>query len=915
MTDKVLGAFSRDRTMQPISALGRRVVTASFPVLAAVLWTIALIQIVRTDLGAWTTFATFLIGLALVIHLGIADRGQALILLLSVLVGISAVDYLAWRVEVINWSSWWLAVPLFVAETFGILHTLGFQYTIWPRAQPQLRATDDPTQKPIFILIPTVNEGTTILEPTLRGALKARRSYLVTYPHGQVSIVVCNDGYVAGAQNWRDVEVLAERMGVQCVTRTENGGAKAGNIENARHVVGATGDALIVIFDADQIAERDFLLKTIPPFADPTVGWVQTGQYYRNIDNPVARWANDQQALFYRVLCPGKSAQNAAFICGTNVVIRAAALDEIGGLPQDSITEDFAASIKLHPLWRSIFIPGVLATGLGPLTLRSYYNQQRRWAIGTLSTFRRHWREILLPGPDRLSIGQRIQYLLACTHYLSGMRDLIYIVTPLVFLLTGIPAVRGADLSSFFWHFLPYWLASQVAFWHAAWGKSSVRGIIAGFSSFPVLIGSLLTVLRGRQVGFTVTSKERGAEAAGAGGHVLAPHVLALAACILGLGAFVSFSRLREPALISAFWVVYTIALLLGALWLGVVDWLTARPTAHRIWSRAGQLLALPLRGALGVMPVVAVVALVTIFVAARTASAAVPASFVPRHETGVPFIGIALSSQLSDAHIEALEHRVGFSFSIVGRTQDIGDRFDRNWAARLAARGARPWITLNFRVPGAPAMNASLPAIANGLHDEALRRWARDLRDYAKPVYLTILQHVDRNWVLSSAVANGGIPQDVPRAWQHVRDVFRQEKALNVAWVWSPADPIHDSAYAPPLATIDVTLISLINYPDTHWVDPAKTLADLAAHYPKMPLFVEVSADGQPAQKADWLRKAGAAIAATPNVHAFLYHEGSPAPDARLADHLPWSLASDPLSLQAMRDAATTVSSPSRHR
>lgn len=909
MTVKELRAFSRDNAIQPISALRDRAVTASFPFLAVILWAIALIQIVRTDLGAWTTFAGFLIGLALIIQLGIANRRQALILLLSVLVGISAVDYLAWRAEVINWSSWWLALPLFVAETFGILHTLGFQYTIWPRAEPKIEAVEDATQKPIFILIPTVNEGTAILEPTLRGALKARRSYLVTYPHAQVSIVVCNDGFVAGSDNWQEVEALAERMGVQCVTRTDNGGAKAGNIENARQVVGATGDALIVIFDADQIAERDFLLKTIPPFADPSIGWVQTGQYYRNTDNPVARWANDQQALFYKVLCPGKSAQNAAFICGTNVVIRAAALDEIGGLPQNSITEDFAASIQLHPAWRSIFIPDALATGLGPLTLRSYYNQQRRWAIGTLSTFRSHWREILLPGYSKLSLGQRLQYLLACTHYLSGLRDLVYIVTPLAFLLTGIPAVRGADLSAFFWHFLPYWLASQLAFWYAAWGKSSVRGIIAGFSSFPVLIASLLTVLRGRQVGFIVTSKERSAES---DGHVLAPHVLALAACILGLVAFATFSRLREPALISAFWVVYTVALLSGALWLGVADWLTARPAAYRAWSRASHLFALPLRGVLRALPVVAVVALVMIFVVTRTASAAVPTSFVPRQDKGVPYMGIALSSQLPDAHIAELEQKVGFSFSIVGRTQDIGDRFDRDWAARLAARGARPWITLNFRVNGAPAMNASLPAIANGLHDAALRRWARDMRDYAKPIYLTILQHVDRNWALSSAVANGGIPQDVPRAWQHVRDVFQQEKALNVAWVWSPADPIHDSAYAPPASTIDVTLLSLINYPNTPWADPQKALAELTARYPKMPLFIEVSANGQPTQKADWLRKAGAAIAATPNVHAFLYHEGSPSPDAQLADHLPWSLASDPQSLQAMRDAAMTVGSRS---
>ena len=52
--------------------------------------------------------------------------------------------------------------------------------------------------------------------------------------------------------------------------------------------------------------------------------------------------------MFYNLLCPGKMLINSAFICGTNVVIRATALDEIGGLPQISVTEDFAASIALH---------------------------------------------------------------------------------------------------------------------------------------------------------------------------------------------------------------------------------------------------------------------------------------------------------------------------------------------------------------------------------------------------------------------------------------------------------------------------------------------------------------------------------------------------------------------------------------
>ena len=142
-----------------------------------------------------------------------------------------------------------------------------------------------------------------------------------------------------------------------------------------------------------------------------------------------------------------------------------------------------------------------------------------------------------------------------------------------------------------------------------------------------------------------------------------------------------------------------------------------------------------------------------------------------------------------------------------------VHDQFDTHWAKQLAAQHARPWITLQFGVFGPnqkPPLDANLPAIYNGLHDPDLRRWAEDIRAYGKPVYLTILPHADRNWSLSSGVANGGIPQDVPKAWMHVQSVFRAVGANNVAWVWAPADPLHDQAYAPPASTIDAVLQEL---------------------------------------------------------------------------------------------------------
>src|SRR5690606_21510298 len=143
------------------------------------------------------------------------------------------------------------------------------------------------------------------------------------------------------------------------------GGAKAGNINNALR---QTNGDIIVIFDADMIAKTDFLNKTIPHLADPTVAFVQTPQFYTNTqDNIIAASAWEQQEFFFGPIMQGKDKDNPAFICGINVAIRRTALDQVGGMVEDNIAEDFLTSMKIHEQgWHSVYVPEVLATGLAP---------------------------------------------------------------------------------------------------------------------------------------------------------------------------------------------------------------------------------------------------------------------------------------------------------------------------------------------------------------------------------------------------------------------------------------------------------------------------------------------------------------------------------------------------------------------
>ena len=169
--------------------------------------------------------------------------------------------------------------------------------------------------------------------------------------------------------------------------------------------------------------------------------------------------------------------------------------------------------------------------------------------------------------------------------------------------------------------------------------------------------------------------------------------------------------------------------------------------------------------------------------------------------------------------------------------------------------------------------------------------------------MYLTILLHVDRNWAVSSAVANGGIPQDSARAWKHVQAVFKAAGANNVAWVWAPADPAHDQAYAPPAASISAVLLSMISYPNTKWADPDKTLQAVTTRYPNKPIIVEISAAGSSTQKAAWLTHVGNAVQHTKHVYALIYHEGSPDIHPSVASNKQWSMLSDQSSEHALEN------------
>ncbi|WP_136517421.1 MULTISPECIES: glycosyltransferase family 2 protein [Cellulomonas] len=224
-------------------------------------------------------------------------------------------NYTVWRwLESVNWSAWWIAVPLVIAETYSFVDVTLFGITMW-KAKPREDPGPPPEGVTVDVFITTYNEDVALVARTAEAARDIR------YPH---RTWVLDDGARP------EMRAEAERLGVGYVVRGADWAdrpkhAKAGNLNNA---LALTDGELILVLDADQIPTPDILDRTVAYFDDPQVALVQTPQFFTNV--PEADPLGSQAPLFYGPIQQGKDGWNAAFFCGSNAILRRDALMQLG---------------------------------------------------------------------------------------------------------------------------------------------------------------------------------------------------------------------------------------------------------------------------------------------------------------------------------------------------------------------------------------------------------------------------------------------------------------------------------------------------------------------------------------------------------------------------------------------------------
>ncbi|RYG65175.1 glycosyltransferase, partial [bacterium] len=441
-----------------------------------------------------------------------AERSLVVRLLQGLGVGLASIwlcVYLCFRAYYINVAGWLtpFSILLFVAELHTIVHSFGMLYSLWPRryeSWPELNKSRD-LQCNLFVCV--CGEPVEVVRETALAALETARVYQQTInPIHPARVIMLNDGRVANKDNWREVEAMCAEIGIVHIARTTPGGFKAGNINNglAETPTDDPFNTLDIIFDSDFCAKPEFLVEITKPFVDKTIDWVQTPQRYQNEATWVAKAAAAHQIFFFDYVCPAKGYDNALFLCGTNFAIRRSALDMVGGIETEYITEDYATSLNLHAIGRrGVFMPQVLALGMAPSSLKQYFTQQRRWSKGSFDTSKGYLRELLF---GRMTIKQKMHYLLSATYYMIGLRDLIMVMAPLPYLFFGISLIRANSLAFLLFIYLPMVVPNFILYLKLF--RYPVKSLVLDVVSFPVFTSAFFQSLMGQKLGFVVTIKK-----------------------------------------------------------------------------------------------------------------------------------------------------------------------------------------------------------------------------------------------------------------------------------------------------------------------------------------------------------------------------------------------------------------------
>jgi mannan endo-1,4-beta-mannosidase len=212
-----------------------------------------------------------------------------------------------------------------------------------------------------------------------------------------------------------------------------------------------------------------------------------------------------------------------------------------------------------------------------------------------------------------------------------------------------------------------------------------------------------------------------------------------------------------------------------------------------------------------------------------------------PHSKTGA-YIGVFhRGAPESYAGITAFTKATGVSPRVVSYYSGWMESFQAGFATQAVNHGALPLVQID-------PTKISLAAIASGQYDDYLRTYADSVRSFDHKVILGFGHEMNGPWF--SWGWRHTRAKVFVAAWRHIVDVFRQQGASNVIWLWTiNVDPPNDDAIQNPARWWPgSTYVDWVGI-DGYYYKPSWTFAPLYS-LSRLPIPILISEVGAP--KAD---------------------------------------------------------------
>ena len=461
---------------------------------------------------------------------------------------------------------------LFLLVSYVVWHEIVMEVFAWHVAAYGKRPEPAPSPEPglrvayVTAFVPGA-EPYHILETTLQAMVA------VSYPH---------DTWLLDEGDDPDAKSICERHGVKHYSRKGKeafntvGGkfakkTKGGNYNSWLHHYDTHYD-IVAQHDVDFVPRKDFLLRTLGYFRDPSIAFVGTPQIYGNVgESWIARGAAEQTYGFYGPMQKGFYGHDMTLLIGANHLMRTEAYRAIDGYTAH-IAEDMLTGMKLyaHPRkWRSVYVPEPLLIGEGPNTWGSYLGQQMRWAYGCMDIVFRHAPGLL----PRMNPRRFFNYAVLQQFYFSGIAQVIGIALLTLYFLFGIPsaAMSLLPIVALYLPLLLYQILFQLWLQRFNIDPATERGLLLrgkllSLAAWPVFFLAFIGVVRGASLTYVVTPK-------GARPDARAPSLFTLHFLLgtITLADLLVGYRLHHEAALMVFWAALNTAVMYGLFFLEAI--------------------------------------------------------------------------------------------------------------------------------------------------------------------------------------------------------------------------------------------------------------------------------------------------------------------------------------------------------